>query len=257
METKTVWAISIVVIAILAFASLTYYYSSYLYSPVLGQPQQPTDQADLNWAGYSVATSFSDPKPVVTEVSGSWIVPEVSLSENDTFSAVWIGIGGFFGHSLIQTGTEQDCLDGAVYYSAWFELLPADAVTIATMDVSPGDIITASISLSIPAKNMWVVYISDLSSGQEFRQDFFYDSSQLSAEWIVERPDVNDGLSAIADFGTVELSNCTATIEDKVAATGDFPSVRLSMHDLEGIQLAKASDLNSDRSSFSVKYATQ
>jgi hypothetical protein len=72
------------------------------------------------------------------------------------FSAVWIGIGGLFEQSdrtLIQMGTEQDSVYGNVTYSAWFELLPNDAVTITTINVTQGDEITASISLLDSATN--------------------------------------------------------------------------------------------------------
>lgn len=143
--------------------------------------QTPIDQADLKWAGYAVAYNFSDPKPVITAVSGSWIVPQVKISHNDTFSAIWVGIGGTFGHTLIQAGTEQDSINGITYYSAWYEILPFDAVTITTMEISPGDTITTSINLISSALNMWSIELNDLSTGQSFNQDFFYDSSRLSA----------------------------------------------------------------------------
>jgi len=257
MVTKVALAAAIAATAILVFAAATYYYDNYpSTSPNSSQPQSPTDQADLNWAGYVATYSISDPKPLVTQVSGSWVVPQIQSSQNDTFSAVWIGIGGFFGHTLIQTGTEQDCINGVIYYSAWFELLPAEAVTITTIDISPGDTIKASVSLTIPSENVWSISISDLSTGQSFRQEFFYDSSRLSAEWTVERPDVNNALSEIADFGSVTLSNCTATIDNEVAAIGHFPSIRLFMHDMEGTRLADASNLSNDGASFTVRYLT-
>jgi hypothetical protein len=61
---------------------------------------------DTNWAGYAVVSDIQNPQANVTGVSASWAVPEVIVSSEDKFSAVWIGIGGFFDNSLIQTGTE-------------------------------------------------------------------------------------------------------------------------------------------------------
>jgi len=257
MVTKTVWAAAAAAIIIIIVLASTYYYYNYA-SPSPGPSQllTPTDQADLNWAGYSVASNFSDPKPVVTGVTGSWVVPEVQISQNDTFSAVWIGIGGTFGHTLIQTGTEQDCINGTLYYSAWYELLPNYSDTITTIEVSPGDTITASINLVNSAENLWSVYISDTSTGQSFNQTFSYNSSRLSAEWVVERPDVDNKLSQVANFGSVTLSNCKATMANEVEAFGYFPSIRMFMYNMRGTRLADVSNYSSDGSSFTVEYLT-
>ncbi len=254
MTSKIVWMTAAVVIAVLVIAAFVYY-NSPAPSPISGQLQTPTDQADLNWGGYSVANNFSSPKPVVTGVSGSWTVPQVKVSQNDTFSAIWVGIGGFFGHTLIQTGTEQDSINGTVYYSAWYELLPSDSVTITTIEVSAGDTMKASINLVNSALNMWSIEVTDLSNGQSFSQDVFYDSSRLSAEWIVERPDVDNVVSEIADFGSITISNCTAVVNNQVGAFGYFPSVRLFMYNTEGTRLANVSNYN-DGSSFTVTYLT-
>jgi hypothetical protein len=254
---KAVWAAAAVAVIVLIIAALTYYYINNTSSSLsLNQLQTPMDQSDLNWGGYSVAYNFSDPKPLVTGVSGSWVVPQVQISQNDTFSAIWVGIDGFFGHTLIQTGTEQDCVGGIIQYSAWYELLPSDAVTIDTMEVSPGDKITASISLENPLGSIWSIRINDLSTGQSFSQNFPYSSNKLSAEWIVERPDVNNALSKIADFGSVTLSDCKVTMDNEVGAFGYFPSVRIFMYDTNGTRLADVSDYSNDGASFTVQYLT-
>lgn len=263
MTSKVVGVVAAVAIATLIIAAVTYYYNNYAYlstgsnvspSTNLTQLLTPTDQSDLNWAGYSVASNFSDPQPSVIGVSGSWVVPQVQVSPNDTFSAIWVGIGGVFGHTLIQTGTEQDCINGIVYYSAWYELLPSDSVTIPTIDVSPGDTINASICLANSATDLWSIYISDLSTGQSFRQNFSYASSRLSAEWIVERPDINNAISDIANFGSVTLSNCMVDIDGEIAAFGYFPSIRIFMYDMSGTRLADVSDYSNDGSSFTATY---
>ncbi len=56
-------------------------------------PQLVTN--DTNWAGYIAASDLLNPEPTVTNVSASWTVPTVVISINDTFSAVWIDIGGY------------------------------------------------------------------------------------------------------------------------------------------------------------------
>jgi hypothetical protein len=255
MASKTAWVVATIAVIIIV---ATIYYFGVINTPsqVQGQLKTPTDQADLNWAGYTVASNFSDPKPLVTGVSGSWIVPEVQISQHDAYSAIWVGIGGFFGHTLIQTGTEQDCTGGAVQYFAWYELLPSDSVTITTMEVSPGDEITASISLVNSVLNIWSIRISDLSTGQNFSQDVFYSSSRLSAEWVVERPEINNSISAIANFGSVTMTNCNVTMDNEVGAFGYFPSVRIFMYNMLGVRLADVSYYGNDGSTFTVRYLT-
>ena len=115
---------------------------------------------------------------------------------------------------------------------------------------------TASTSLENPAESIWSIHIDDLSTGQSFSQNLFYSSSKLSAEWIVERPDVNNAISEIANFGDVTLSDCKVTMNNEVGAFGYFPSVRTYMYDTSGTRLADVSDYSNDGSSFTVQYLT-
>ena len=258
MVSGKVIVVTAVIVVIVAFLYSYYGYGSP--SPSLSGLVAPTGQDDFNWAGYSVANSLSDPQPLVTGISGSWIVPQVEFSVDDTFSAVWIGIGGQFDTppqfdtSLIQTGTEQDCVGGVIYYFAWYELLPSDSVVITTIDVSPGDTITASINLVNSLDNSWSIYIGDLSTGESYSQNFLYDSSRLSAEWVVERPDVNNTATIIANFGSVTFSDCKVTIGSVPQAFGYFPSLRIIMYDRRGTRLADVSNFNNDGTSFTVNY---
>ena len=87
----------------------------------------PVATNDSNWASYIVASDHQNPQPVTTGISAEWTVPEVSpSSQNDTFSAIWIGIGGLFSGdgTLIQVGSEQDSIAGVSDYFVWYELLP-------------------------------------------------------------------------------------------------------------------------------------
>ncbi len=217
---------------------------------------QPVSQNDSNWAGYVVASDLQNPQRNVTSVNASWIVPQVNVTNvNVSFSAVWVGIGGFFDRSLIQVGSEQDSINGEAVYSLWYELLPRDAVTIDAINVSPGDNITASISLIDASLNLWSIYIADGS--QIFQGNVSYVSSQLSAEWIVERPAVNRRITTLANITTVNFTDCTATIGNKTGAINGFPNVQSIMYQAvmgtSGIeQLTYISNLSNDGASFNI-----
>ena len=204
-----------------------------------------------------VASDVQSRSPVVSGISASWKVPKVNPSENYTFSGVWVGIGGYGEETLIQTGTEQECINGKAVYYAWYELLPDYLVRIPSLHVRAGDTITAAISLIAPAnKNTsnWSIKINDVTQGDYFNKVVAYNSSMLSAEWIVERPKVNETISILADFGNVTFADCRATIGGVTGTIGNFSYTQFVMQDNEGPPLVSVSRLNNDGSGFTVSY---
>ena len=207
-----------------------------------------------DWSGYTVASDLNYPQPSVTGVNGSWTVPTVNVSVGNSFSAVWIGIGGQFDGTLIQVGTEQDSARGQGAYSAWYELLSGSVVTIGSLSVLPGDGISASISLLDSITSVWSIQIHDITNGQSFQKNVVYVSSMLSAEWIVERPTINNRVTTLADFGQVTFTGCTATISSTVGTVSSFPHIQVVMYNRQTTQLVSVSPLTSKGSSFSVNY---
>lgn len=217
---------------------------------------RPTSQrlVSSDWSGYSVASSLRNPQPQVTKISGSWTVPSVNVSMGDSFSAVWVGVGGQFDESLIQVGTEQDSMNRRARYSAWYELLPNGPVTINALSVLPGDVISASISLVDPTTNSWSIEIRDVSDGRSFQRTVVYYSSMLSGEWVVERPTIGNRVTNLADFGRVTFTSCTATVGGRVAAISDFPMTLFMMYNRQNAEFVAVSPLVSSGSSFSADY---
>jgi hypothetical protein len=232
-----------------AFLALTFV------SQFLTNPASQT-VVSLDWAGYVVASDLVNPQPVITGVNGSWIVPIVHVSANDAFSAAWIGIGGESEGTLIQVGTEHDAISGQTVYSVWYELLPEYSVTIDAINVSAGDSISASITLVDSATNEWSIRIRDDTRGQSFKQNFLYGSSRLSAEWIVERPTVNNRVSTLANFGNITFTNASAntSASTNAGAISDFPFSQTVMYNRQNRQLVTVSPLSAHDSAFTVAY---
>ena len=209
----------------------------------------------FDWSGYVAATNLNNPQPSVTAIEASWTVPEVSVSARNSFSATWIGVGGQFESdgTLIQMGTEQDSINGVGTYSAWYELLPYTEVTIGSLNVSPGDRIMASISLADPSTDTWLLEIHDSTGGQSYQNSIVYASSMLSAEWIVERPRVNNVLRNLADFSELTFTGCAATVGSKVETISSLPFIQVTLYNQE-TELASVSPLASNGSSFTVNY---
>jgi len=182
-------------------------------------------------------------------------------STSPTYSAVWIGIGGQFENdsTLIQCGTEQDSSNGQAVYYAWYELLPGSVINITSINVWPGDQMQASIQLANAASQQWTINMTDTTRAESFQSTVTYPSSQLSAEWIVERPSTetrrgNPQVLPLADFGNATFTDCAATIGSSSGAITSFPYQQLIMYSSNSVQLTDVSDLTPDGSSFTVTY---
>jgi hypothetical protein len=192
-----------------------------------------------NWSGHYVTNSNG-----YTYASASWIVPTISTSSSG-YSSAWVGIGGVSGTgNLIQTGTDQDCTTGTTTagelkyhgleakptnsgkgggsgggsksctptYYAWYEAYPAPEVKIANFVVTPGDVITASVTKS---NENWVITINDITAQETFTTTVSnFTPDQTTAEVIMERPAlcfVTCKLTNLANFGQIQFTNATAT----------------------------------------------
>ncbi len=217
---------------------------------------QTQNLVSSEWAGYSVSSSTLFQHPHVVAVSGSWVVPAVSVSEANTYSAAWIGIGGQNDETLIQVGSEHDSINGEAVYALWYELLPNYSVPIPDIKIAPGDLLTASVILVDSQANNWTVRITDQTTGQTFQKNFIYESTQFTAEWVMERPKVNNRVTTLADFGSITFMDAKAQIADKVGTIGDFPNYEIAMQDSTGA-LVEVSDLHSGGSSFTISYLKQ
>ncbi len=217
-------------------------------------PNQLATARVSHWSGYLVDLNLENRSQGVTSVSGTWIVPSASVSKNDTFSSVWVGVGGYGETSLIQAGTEQHCVDGQLEYFAWYELLPKTINRIHTLTIYPGDSVTTTITLLDFEYNSWLITLVDHTRGTSFQKTVTYNSTMKSAEWIVERPTVNGKISTLADFGTATLTNCTATINDVSGSISNFTYTPVVMVDGDDNDIVSITPIHDDGASFQVTY---
>jgi hypothetical protein len=245
-------AVLMVLIWIILFAS-SMYLLELLLATFTSNPQGQSI-VSTGWAGYLVTPDLENPNEQVTGINASWTVPRIGAVSKDAYSSAWIGIGGHSEKTLIQVGTEHDSINGQEYYYAWYEMLPDTAVRIDSMGVYPGDLITASIILVNSNTNEWAIRINDFTNGKGFYRIFDYNSSRSSAEWIIERPHVNDGITPLVNFGTVTFIDSYAMVGDNVGTISSFPYSKVIMTNELSAQLASVSPLNDDGASFNVAY---
>ena len=150
-------------------------------------------------------------------------------------------------------GTEHDWSRGSVEYIAWYELLPANSVQL-TMTVSPGDVMSASITLQDATSHTWSLEITDTTNGQTFRQNFIYASSMLSGNWVVERPTVNNVEPLLTDFSRISFSDCSATLAGRTAGITGFPHSLVQLQGRMNNRLIAISDPTDNGAAFTVDF---
>jgi hypothetical protein len=194
-----------------------------------------------NWFGYNAGT-LERGGQLFNSVTSDWTVPAASqhAPNQSESSATWIGIGGgcldagcaLQDVTLIQTGTEQDVdSSGHPSYSAWWELVPAPAITIANMTVSAGDRIHASVSQVAPGT--WTITLNDATRRETFSTTVPYPSTQSTAEWIEETPlTIGSG-----GTGQASLPNLTTSVFDNATLNG----VSAHLATAEQVQLVDSS----------------
>jgi hypothetical protein len=179
-----------------------------------------------NWSGYAaIGTTYS-------AVTASWTVPTMTCpsGQTNTFSSQWVGLDGINDGSVEQDGTYANCNGTSASYGAWYEMygdsavnngdevaLTAGCTGVTACTVAQGDTITASVS--VDSSGNWTLSLSDATAPDvwSFSTTIAWATPQRnSAEWIVERPQYCDtfnncSLTQLADFGTVQFTNATAT----------------------------------------------
>lgn len=171
-------------------------------------PLQGHTVQSSNWAGYAVTSKNRR----ITGITGTFVVPKVG-STPFGFAATWAGIGGYFHDSnLIQAGTAEDSRSNGLYgkqYFAWYELVPRNAEQTLhkcagdpKCTVKPGDLITVTIRRA--GTGEWRISMID-SGHWRWSKQVHWKSSQSSAEWILEAPQVDRGQLTLAPVGTVHF----------------------------------------------------
>jgi hypothetical protein len=110
-----------------------------------------------------------------TSVTGTWREPTVSCGRHATgFATIAVGLGGFGRGSQgdEQVGTDANCAaSGKPVYYGWFDIAPYPAYGIPHT-VSPGDLVTATVSVELTARPPLVkVELDDATAGWKFARE--------------------------------------------------------------------------------------
>lgn len=194
-----------------------------------------TTVTSSNWSGYASAGANGH----YTKVSGAWTEPTGTCTSGNKYSSFWVGLDGYNSGSVEQTGTDVDCSGSTPVYYGWYEMYPAFPVNFSNT-VRPGDHFTASVTFS--GTSTFTLVLSDTTRG--WSHTITKSQSGLarsSAECIVEAPSSSSGVLPLANFGTLNFSNCLSN----GSVIGNQSPIQIIMVDSSGLQKDSISALSS------------
>jgi hypothetical protein len=159
----------------------------------------------LNWSGYSLTAAGAP----FREVVGLWVVPSINnqFRSFTGYESEWVGIDGNCNcNDLIQDGTEQDWTGGKPSYYAWIEFIPQPEVKINNFPVTPGDVIYAysSVGKNKNGVTTGFYFIANYNTRKSVSASLSIPKntkfSGLTAEWVMERTQVNGSFSRPLPF---------------------------------------------------------
>lgn len=203
-----------------------------------------------NWAGYIDTPASGE---TYTSVSGTWKVPDISGSAENSAAAQWIGLGGVSTSDLLQMGTLEYVDNGKTTVEVFIEKLPDSAQNVT--DVTAGETFSASISkISGTVWNLTYTVVSTdgktvSNTLTESIDSAYAEEIGTSAEWISEEPSDSSGeLYPLANMGTVTYSSALVNTAALSASANSVKPVALI--DYNRVEISP-SVVGSDGESFS------
>jgi hypothetical protein len=204
-------------------------------------------QHSSNWSGIAVTGQ------VYSQVAGSWTVPTVKAEPGNRYASDWVGIGGYSSGDLIQAGTSEQYAGGHASYNAWTEIIPQAEVVIPGFTVHPGDAMTVVITKG--TGNAWKIVVTDSTESESFTKNLTYHSTESSAEWIHEAPEVGGSIVDIATTTNADFDHGTVNGSTVIGSAGAQHRIQL-VGASPGDTKATPSKLDSDRDGIAVADGT-
>lgn len=195
-----------------------------------------SDTSSLNWSGYySVGGSGGTPDYVTAD----WTVPNVTWSAGGTnYSSIWTGLGGWGNTHLVQTGTESDQTkgDSQVNYF-WWEILPANQTKVTNFPIHNGDKVGSSTYFhNYVATFVMCDYTTNQCLDVDKNETAY--TPGATADFIVERTEVNGNYPVLADFGTLNFTNAQYETTAGSLHNPAHGGYSIDMYDVNSLHLA-------------------
>jgi hypothetical protein len=203
-----------------------------------------------NWSGYAASGETFD------KVTGEFYVRKTACPAPNAAELTWVGLDGLAQNVVEQAGLWVHCSGGAnpkPIYDAFWEMAP-DTAKAMPMSVHVGDELSVTVSYSSATK-LYSMAVKDLQSGKHYAKQTKcaagVSCKRNSAEWIVERPDVNYSPARLADWGDMGFYGAEAAAESTDEPIAAYNHTRINLVNLTGSKvIAKVGKLTPDGKSF-------
>ncbi|PQE26616.1 aspergillopepsin-2 precursor protein [Rutstroemia sp. NJR-2017a BVV2] len=185
-----------------------------------------------NWSGAIITSPPSGETRLTAAlqwktVTGTFTVPTPSKpsgSSNEEYwaASAWVGIDGDTCETaILQAGIDFIITESGEYeYDAWYEWYPDYAYDF-DLTVSAGDVIKTTVEAT--SLKAGTATIENVTTGKTVSISLSSSSSLCgeNAEWIVEDFESGSELVALADFGTVTFTDCSAATSETSEGVSD------------------------------------
>jgi hypothetical protein len=193
-------------------------------------------QTSSIWSG---AVVYPKPGDKIFDINATWHLPKASppshAADGVWYSASsWIGIDGDeISGDVLQAGCDADvAVSGGQtqrQFNPWWEWYPAGSFWITNLSAAAGDEFNCWIqSVSLLAgstPNTGLIFLTNVTAGLGL---FFFATAPRGtllqgncAEWIIEALEINTSVPELAQYTTVDFTNCaTVTVDDDVIYPG-------------------------------------
>jgi hypothetical protein len=214
------------------------------FGPIQDKVEHGGTATSTNWSGYAVLGG------TFTSAIGSWIVPALDCSgvRGTQYAAFWVGLDGYSSDTVEQTGTESNCVGPIPVTGAWYEFYPQASVTIGSVPVKAGDVMSASVVYS---GGEFTVTITNETTGKSYQTSASVPGAKrTSAEWITEAPccTLLGGILPLPDFGTVNFGEDSTGVNGTNYATSSVAAGPIGNF-AESKEINKVSSISSPQTS--------
>ena len=182
-------------------------------------------------AGYIVSNQTNGRFSNITYVSAEWRVQPIANWSKGAM-VQWIGISNSYlsgdsdnksnvPHEIIQVGTRSRSTEVPPGDTLWYQIRPQMLKSILIFNVSPGDLVSASIGET--NNETWVIHAHDLTKGKNYSNTIRYALNNTYADFVLENPTIfpnypNESFKVhlpFPAFPNAEFDNMTAKTGDK------------------------------------------
>ena len=206
-----------------------------------------------NWAG-DVATGHA-----YTSVYASWTLPTATSRAPGgqySYSSDWVGLNSGFSASapLLQMGSGSNAGEGLHNYGLWVEAYPIlPKRNLVGTQVHPGDRLFMHVYAN--RSRVWF-HMVDETAG--FNHTYVFNHRlplNPTAEWILERPGINSGISILAASSVRFRNSQAAGYGFWHRPVGRLPHFNYRMYSCDGrVLLARARPVSRNGKDFTVSF---